>query len=161
QMAQSDAMARDDVLRAERDKNRTLAALLASADSLTGVNLHGADLRHAALRGRNLDHANLSCADMRCVDLTGTSMRFALLIDVKLDEATLTGADFFGAILVGCSLRNVKAPGKSIFTEHAIAHDPQSAELALARYTSFEGARILQCDFSGSTLRRASFIAAE
>lgn len=78
-------------------------AYLAKADlrgaNLSGADLLGADLHHALLtaadvRGAGLSHANLIYTDLRGANLEGADLGFAVLHGTDLSEANLTSAIF-------------------------------------------------------------------
>jgi len=77
------------------------------------VDLLGANLRGAALRGVDLNGANLGGADLRGADLNGANLREVNLHWADLKSANLSGAyvgmtDLSLADLSGADLRNVK-----------------------------------------------------
>lgn len=66
--------------------------------NLTGATMTGGSLRSANLRGATLDRVCLVRTDARWVDLTGASLRGALLVDVDLCGASLADVDAAGSI---------------------------------------------------------------
>jgi uncharacterized protein YjbI with pentapeptide repeats len=74
--------------------------------NLEGTSLEGATLVEASLGGANLDNALLQNADLRNADLTGASLVGAKLADARLDAASLSPAKGKVTNLSGADLSN-------------------------------------------------------
>lgn len=66
-------------------------------DVRDGLELMGMDLRRADLQGYDLCCADLTDSDLSGANLSGSTLAGAELANCKLDDTTVTGADFFRA----------------------------------------------------------------
>ncbi len=73
-------------------------------NTLTGADLHAADLTGANLYGANLHAADLTGADLYGADLTGANLTGANLYGANLSRADLSGANLSRANLSGANL---------------------------------------------------------
>jgi hypothetical protein len=91
-------------------RNRKSGRLLYTvhADTLEDVDLRGAYLYRADLRGANLRGARLSGADLREANLAGADLTGAEIRDVMLYEADLRGARLRGADLRRADFRRTR-----------------------------------------------------
>ncbi|WP_171181006.1 pentapeptide repeat-containing protein [Ruegeria sp. HKCCD8929] len=124
---------------------------LVGAD-LRGVNLCEAGLIGATLREANLSEADLIGADLRGADLRGANLRAADLIGAdlrgaNLSEADLRGADLSEAGLIGADLRGANLR----------AADLIGADL---RWAGLHGANLSVANLSETNLREAGLIGA-
>ena len=129
--------------------------------NLTRVNLRGARLEFAELRGlkfMNLDGADLSEANLDHADLRGANLRNAELAAANLTRADLRGADLSGALLHEARL--IKAQlGEAILIGAVLsAADLRGADLRRANLSeaSFVGARLGGADLRDANLREAN-----
>lgn len=84
----------------EKNKETLLDTNQCIQCGLQGVNLSGVTLRQAILLGSNLTDANLKGTDLTNANLRGTNLSGA-----DLTDATLRGANLFGAILSGTTVQ--------------------------------------------------------
>jgi hypothetical protein len=80
----------------------------------TRIDLRGADLSEAYLRGADLYKADLSGTDLSEADLRGADLYKADLSGTDLSEADLSEADLREADLSGASLRGANLRGVSL-----------------------------------------------
>jgi len=81
---------------------------------LRGANLYGVDLREANLRGANLSGVDLRETDLRGTDLRETDLYGANLYGVDLRGANLSGVDLRGADLRGANLYGANLSGADL-----------------------------------------------
>ncbi len=91
------------------------------------INLHGAGLSEATLRG-----ADLSWADLRGADLLGSDLSWADLRGCDLSGAYLSGADLSGADLSGADLRSAVLRGADLNGANLRGADLTGADLRAA-----------------------------
>lgn len=134
-----------------------LGARLARLD-LTSVNLSGQNLRLVDLEGSKMKEAVLIEADLyrtllKTVDLTDADLENANVVESDLLRATLDGANLRKAILTGSSLDQVSARN-SVF----VLADLSATRLSLADLTGadFTGADLTDANFEGAILREAN-----
>jgi uncharacterized protein YjbI with pentapeptide repeats len=100
-----------------KNTRRTLVNLrganLSYAD-LRGVDLRGVNLSYADLRGVDLSYVNLSYVNLRGVDLSYVNLRDVNLRDVDLSYANLRGVDLRGVDLSYANLRGVDLRGANL-----------------------------------------------
>ena len=89
--------------------NRFTEELIREIKTLSGADLHEADLS-----GANLHRANLRGADLRGADLHGADLHGANLSRADLHGANLSGADLRGANLHGADLRGANLRGANL-----------------------------------------------
>jgi hypothetical protein len=94
--------------KAWRDENPNIIPDLRKA-YLSDVNLSGAYLTGAYLRGANLSEANLSGAHLRRADFSGANLSEANLSGANLQRSILIDTDLRGADLTGCRVYGVNA----------------------------------------------------
>lgn len=99
------------------------------------LNLAGASLKEANLRGARLDYADLSGADLSGSDLTRAGLISTDLTGANLSGASLTNTDFGGANLVGADL------SETVAWSNFVAADLEGANL---RGTDLSQAKLVQ-----------------
>ncbi|ARI83209.1 pentapeptide repeats family protein [Microcystis aeruginosa FACHB-905 = DIANCHI905] len=125
--------------------------------TLQQVDLSGAILRGADLRGAFLSEANLKGADLRRAFLSEANLSGA-----DLSEANLSGADLRGAILSGAILwgANLKGAGLSLaFLRGAILSGANLGQADLWE-ANLSGANLSEANLSGAILWEADLIEA-
>jgi Pentapeptide repeats (8 copies) len=123
-------------------RGRLANADLSGAD-LVGATLFDADLVGATLIRAKLRHANLRGADLRGADLRGADLRHAELGDgANLRDADLGGADLDGANLRGASLRGANLHGATLTDTDIRDADLSDADLRGAELSSLTSATV-------------------
>jgi uncharacterized protein YjbI with pentapeptide repeats len=128
------------------------ARLTLANADLHGVDLSGATLRRAILPGANLTGANLSHADLRGAILTGANLRAAQLQHCRFDGAELTQANMREGKLQNASLDFADVNG-AVFADANL----QKASLyrATAKGAIFSHANLAKATFSGADVSDA------
>lgn len=126
---------------------------------LSGVDLHGRDLRRLDFRGRDLSGLHFEGADLSGADLRDCGLSSANLSDATLVGARLEGADLSGADLTRADLRSAILEGATL--ERAMLHDTNLSG-ARARNSAWTEAEAEQGDWTrldlgGSQLHRVRF----
>lgn len=101
--------------------------------SFTGADLEGANLIHATGQGGDFERATLTAADLRQTKLSDVRFDRADLKRVNAHKASLTGARFLDASLVGASLRGAKLRGADLGGADLADADLRDADLENAR----------------------------
>src|SRR6266699_3138394 len=130
---------------------------------LAKVNIPGANLSRANLRGADLNSAFLNSANLSRVDLTGADLTGANLGLADLNGAYLSGANLTGANLSRSNLRSADLSGANltganlIGTNLSVAY-PIGADLTGAnlRDADLTRANLRDADLTGANLSRAN-----
>jgi uncharacterized protein YjbI with pentapeptide repeats len=118
-------------------------------DQITAlVDLHGANLRGAALVRADLRKTNLSGADLSRAILWEAELSVANLSGANLTEADLTGAKLYGADVSGANLTEADLTGGVSLLDANLT----KANLAGA---NLYGANLMEADLTGANLRGA------
>ena len=109
---------------------------------LVGANLYGANLRGADLSGANLYGANLRGADLSGANLYGANLYGANLYGAYLSGANLSGANLYGANLRGAGLSGANLYGANLRGANLCDADLSGADLS--------GANLSNANLSGA-----------
>jgi len=118
------------------------------------VDLRGAVLSDANLRGAFLFETNLSQADFQRADLRGASLNSADLTETNLDGADLREADLWGGKFSRTNLRGANLSKSGLLGAKLSSADLRGAELSEA---NFEGAYFSYAKLSGANLNKSVF----
>ncbi len=132
--------------------------------SLRGRDLRGAvlsrsDLRYADFSGAQLsnaqlDYAHLDGSQFECGTITNLEGQCARFIDASLIGASIRGASFDGALLVGATLDLASLQGTSF--KHALLQGASLIDASL-QGSHFEGALLHGAAFDRANLQAVSF----
>jgi uncharacterized protein YjbI with pentapeptide repeats len=134
------------------------------------IDLSGADLSQAKLRGAKLNDAILSGADLSKVDLREADLREAFLLQTNLCDANLSRADLTRANLLGADLRRTNLrlanftqadlTGAQLYRAYLKEANCTGANFtgAILSRGDFTEANFTGCDFTGADLTNSSFI---
>jgi uncharacterized protein YjbI with pentapeptide repeats len=135
------------------DVQAALTVLGRGQFAIIPLDLHGTDLRRAALNGANLQGALLGDADLRGAWLRAANLQGANLGDADLRDALLGDADLRGAQLGGADLRGALFDGADLRGAWLEGADLQGARLVDA---NLQDARLRSADLRGARLVDAS-----
>jgi uncharacterized protein YjbI with pentapeptide repeats len=134
------------------------------------IDLIGANLRRADLRGAKFNMTDLSGADLReadlreakfnRADLSGADLSRANLRDCELSQANLNKADLFQAYLDRTKLTEACLNGASLFQASLTVASLSEAQLNGARlnWANLTGTTFFEADLSHASLYRAKLI---
>lgn len=130
------------------------AQAVAYQHSLIGVNLAGADLRHALLGKNDMQLANFSAANLMNANFKFSNLRGVIFQGTNLQEANL-----FGAKLQGANIRNANLAKANLSYASLQGADLTDADLRGAdlQGADFEGANLTRADLRGADLHKAYF----
>ena len=131
--------------------------------SLKYAVLDRAQLRRANLDRANLDGANLSRADLREANLSYSSAVKAILVDARLDDASLYGVQLQGATLIRANLEKADLREAVLDGANLTHADMQQAYLWSAKLpgANLEGAQLAGAIFIDANLRGANLKGAQ
>lgn len=129
-------------------RSRVLSAI-AEKKSMAGWDLTGADLRDLDLSGISLKEALLERADLRGARLAGTNLESAVLTRANLEGVSLSGANLKGANLGEIQAKDADFAGALL--ERAVLFRGQFEGAKLAG-VDLRGGDILEADFRGANL---------
>ena len=126
--------------------------------NLTGANLKRAQLRGFLLQFANLGRVNLSEANLREADFSRSSLNWADLREADLRGAKLTGADLRGALVHGANLRDADLTEANLSGVDLSEINLSGATLARCKLAdaSLKDAILRDVDLSGANLQRAN-----
>lgn len=114
-------------LAGEADTRAYLRGVDLRGADLSYAYLRGADLIGANLRGTNLSYADLSYANLRGTNLSGTNLSYADLSYTDLRYANLSGANLRGTVLDPERQPNGNVDGFAVDGDYVIGYRTRSA----------------------------------
>ncbi|MGZ5435618.1 MAG: toll/interleukin-1 receptor domain-containing protein [Pyrinomonadaceae bacterium] len=163
----------EDLLKSYNDGALEFATVRLPGAKLGGVNLQGANLRHAILVDAELSASDLRGANLTHATLQGANLRFATLANARLDQSNLRRARLYGANLESASLvranmRHVDLLGASLAganLSHASLHTAKLTRAnlndtnlsgAILKFSNVSHASAVRANLEGANLVSAS-----
>ncbi|MEZ4372459.1 MAG: DUF2169 domain-containing protein [Polyangiaceae bacterium] len=147
-------------------------ALVASGESLSGLDLAGCDLSRLDLRGRDLSASKLGGAALSGTWLSGANLRHASMVGANLTGASLDGADLEMANLADAQLsaanfERAKLPSANLSGSRGNGTNFYAADLTGANLAdseldnaNFSEANLRTADLGASKFLSANFVRA-
>jgi uncharacterized protein YjbI with pentapeptide repeats len=145
-------------------RNEALRALLAGAlargESLTEIDVTGADLSRMDLRGADFSGSFMESVDFSGADLTHAVFDRAVLVRARLNDATLDGCSFVDANLGGATFSGARGKGARFIGATFEKGDLSGVVLSACNLTRVDlrEAKLDGADLSGCSLRNLTVI---